>query len=68
MTTEDRIPRELRERMSLAVSACNAHERIMFNRGVILTLEYFVEELGRLTTSLKNAKPNLLDGPQTVRK
>ena len=67
MTTEDRIPQELRERMSLAVSACNAHERIMFNRGVILTLEYFVEELGRLATSLKNAKPRLTETPRTVR-
>ena len=68
MTMEDRIPQELRERMNLAVSACNAHERIMFNRGVILTMEFFSEELGRLMTSLNNAKPNLLDGPTTVRR
>ena len=68
MTMEDRIPQELRERMNLAVSTCNAHERIMFNRGVILTMEYFSEELGRLLTAMNNAKPNLLDGPQTVRR
>ena len=46
----------------------NDHERLKFNRGVIVTLEYFAEELGRLLTSMNNAKPNLLDGPTTVRR
>ena len=68
MTTEDRIPRELRERMDALTVGYNDHERLKFNRGVIVTLEYFVEELGRLMTSMNNAKPNLLDGPQTVRR
>ena len=67
MTTEDRVPQELRERMGLAVSACNAHERIMFNRGVILALEYFAGELGRLMTAMNNAKPRLTETPRTVR-
>lgn len=68
MTIEDRIPKELRERMAPIVAACNVHERVMFNRGVIVTLEYFAEELGRLLTSMNNAKPGLLDGPTTVRR
>jgi len=68
MTTEDRIPRELRERMAPMTTAYNAHERIIFNRGVIVAMEYFAGELGRLMTAMNNAKPNLLDGPQTVRR
>ena len=68
MTTEDRIPRELRERMDALTVGYNDHERIIFNQGVIVTIEYFAGELGRLMTSMNNAKPNLLDGPQTVRR
>ena len=68
MTTEDRIPQELRERMASMTSGYTAQERIIFNQGVIVTIEYFAGELGRLMTSMNNAKPNLLDGPQTVRR
>ena len=68
MTMEDRIPQELRERMDALTGGLNAHERIAFNHGVIVTMEYFAGELGRLMTSMNNAKPNLLDGPQTVRR
>ena len=54
--------------MASMTSGYTAQERIAFNRGVIVTMEYFAGELGRLMTSMNNAKPNLLDGPQTVRR
>ena len=68
MTTEDRIPQELRERMAPMTSGYTAQERIIFNQGVIVAMGYFAEELARLLTALNNAKPNLLDGPTTVRR
>lgn len=67
MTTEDRVPRELRERMAPVTTAYNAHERIVFNRGVIVAMEYFAGELGRLMTAMNNAKPRLTETPRTVR-
>ena len=68
MTTEDRIPRELRERMELIASSYGVEERIIFNRGVILAIDYCGKELRSLTAALSNAKPRLTETPQTVRR
>jgi len=68
MTTEDRVPRELRERMTTMTIAYSDRERIAFYRGVILTMEYFAGELQTLMTATNNAKPRLTEMPQTVRR
>ncbi len=68
MTTEDRVPRELRERMNGASIDLDDFQRVIFYRGVILTLEYFAGELGRLQAAMNNAKPRLTESPQTVRR
>jgi len=67
MTTEDRVPRELRERMAPIAASLSDYDRVIFYRGVNLTLEYLAGELGSLMTAMKNAKPRLTDGMRTVR-
>ena len=70
MTTEDRIPRELRERMNSVAASIELDDlqRVILYRGVNLALDYLAEETMSLATAMKNAKPRLLDGPQTVRR
>lgn len=67
MNIEDRVPRELRERMAPIAAKLSDEKRVIFYQGVILTMEYFAGELGSLLTAMNNAKPRLTDGPRTVR-
>lgn len=68
MTTEDRIPRELRERMAPIAASLSDDKRVIFYQGIILAMEYFAGELGSLMTALDNAKPHLTEMPRTVRR
>lgn len=68
MTTEDRVPRELRERMDAEARGMTDHERVIFYSGIALTLQYVRSELHDLATALTNSKPRLIERPPTVRR